>query len=681
MKRGCCFLVSLGLLAYWPALDAHPLMDDHLFFAWLEQTPWTQAVEHRLIGNWIPNFNQLQMYRPVSGVVQAFTYQLFGSHPLPQHLFSFFLHMLTSLLTGILTFRLSRDARAGWCAAAVLLLHPRAVTGVSLIFNFHDVLAASLMLGALLYLWSLKQQKGSYHRSKLLGLWLCTGLVLGVKEIALTFVAVLVLADSLWEETVPRLSHLLVRQAVPVVLLGTYLLARWKTVGHPFRTHHHPSAFPLPANAELWAILWDLLLLACSIAIAFWMHHLWRLGRNRNRQASWVVLWSGLALLPAVHFCSLVTLRPWYFDERYWYVPLVPLSVLAGLCLTCGGRVNAGLAAAILAFTIPGWLGVLMAFVTLVGLGALQFDRLHLDTQRMAAVLFASALALLALKQSQAIRLRANEAATVHQAVATAVGRTSAKSMLAFLNFNEISVEPQVSFNGDLQWLLQPPFFKEDLNSRLFFSYSRWDLPTSNRFRDLGTVETLTPNMTMGLPVNIYRWNKLGRTLDFIGEDSWPPNESTTHTPIEVVMRSSPGFFGRRVWRAEKLAVDPKIYRYASIKVIPTSPGGLDDKALVLRWASQPSAPVEQMTLPWPEAGWPTTRVTIWLHPGRYVDWLLGGTVRELVVEVPRNFDLGIVELSPVLPTEVSKAKHIDHYRDPATRFEWVGESWWVVGD
>src|SRR5262249_34889451 len=134
-------------------------------------------------------------------------------------------------------------------------------------------------------------------------------------------------------------------------------------------------------------------------------------------------------------------------------------------------------------------------------------------------------------------------------------------------------------------------------------------------------------------------------------------------------------------WRAEKLAVDPKIYRYASIELIPTSERRLADKALVLRWASQPSRPVEQLTLPSPEAGWPATRMTIWLNPGRYVDWLLGGTISELIMEVPRDFDLGIVQLAPVLPTEVAKAKHIDHYRNPASRFEWIGESWWVVGD
>jgi hypothetical protein len=111
-------LLFLVLLAFGPSLGAHPLMDDHLFFAWLEQTPWPEAIWQRLTGNWIPYFNQMQMYRPVSGIVQVLTYQLFGIWSLPHHLLNLVLHCLTSLLAGILTFRLTQNPGAGWCAAA-----------------------------------------------------------------------------------------------------------------------------------------------------------------------------------------------------------------------------------------------------------------------------------------------------------------------------------------------------------------------------------------------------------------------------------------------------------------------------------------------------------------------------------------------------------------------------------
>ncbi len=56
MRKGGLLLAALALAAYWPVLDAHPLMDDHLFFSWLEQTPWQTALWQRFSGNWIPYF-------------------------------------------------------------------------------------------------------------------------------------------------------------------------------------------------------------------------------------------------------------------------------------------------------------------------------------------------------------------------------------------------------------------------------------------------------------------------------------------------------------------------------------------------------------------------------------------------------------------------------------------------
>ena len=116
MKKGSLLLAGLALMAYWPVLGAHPLMDDHLFFAWLEQTPWRTALWQRFTGNWIPYFNQIQMYRPVSGGVQVLTYNLFGAHPLPHHLFSLLLHALTSID--------AKTLRTVWR----LLRHPGALT-------------------------------------------------------------------------------------------------------------------------------------------------------------------------------------------------------------------------------------------------------------------------------------------------------------------------------------------------------------------------------------------------------------------------------------------------------------------------------------------------------------------------------------------------------------------------
>ena len=134
MRKGSLLLAALALAAYWPVLDAHPLMDDHLFFSWLEQTPWQTALWQRFSGNWIPYFNQMQMYRPVSGVVQVLElHALRGSSRAAPSFQLAVLHVLAGLLAGRLAFRLSQDSRAGWCAAGILLLHPRTALGVSLV--------------------------------------------------------------------------------------------------------------------------------------------------------------------------------------------------------------------------------------------------------------------------------------------------------------------------------------------------------------------------------------------------------------------------------------------------------------------------------------------------------------------------------------------------------------------
>ena len=658
------------------------LMDDHLFFSWLEQTPWQTALWQRFTGNWIPYFNQMQMYRPVSGLVQVFTYTLFGAHPLPHHLFGLLLHVLASLLAGRLAFRLSQDSRAGWCTAGILLLHPRAALGVSLIFNFYDPLASCLMLAALLCLWSLKH--GDSRRGghlKLAGFWLCTGLALCVKELALPIVAVLVLADWLWQGRF-TLRGLLVRHTVPVLLLCAYLLARTKAVGHPFRTHGHPSAFPLPANAELWAFSWDFLLLAFCAAFAGFLQ--WASKRtgglpNLPNEAPWMVLWSSFMLLPAVHFCSQVTLRPWFFDERYWYVPLVPLSMLAGSCLTRGGWVSACLGAAILAFTLPAWLGVWVAALALVLAGPLQFRRLHLEVQRVAGILFAASMALGTLKQSEAIVLRAAEASAVHEAITEAVHRAPAGSPMAFLNFSEASVEREASFNGDLQWLLQPPFFREDLNHRLFFSYSTWDFPPRNRFRDRTSAELIS-GLEDGKPVNVYNWNAARRKLEHLGTKGWSHEGATASLPLEVTLkRSSDLRPGETVWRSEKLTVDPMVYRYLSVRLILAKKDLSPSESLVLQWSSKRFDQRQEVRLEWPAKGkFATAAPTVWLYPGRYVDWLLAGVISELVVEVPQGVEVVSAQISSAMPVELKRpSEHIDHYRNSGLKFEWLGESWW----
>jgi hypothetical protein len=69
---------------------------------------------------------------------------------------------------------------------------------------------------------------------------------------------------------------------------------------------------------------------------------------------------------------------------------------------------------------------------------------------------------------------------------------------------------------------------------------------------------------------------------------------------------------------------------------------------------------------------------TVWLYPGRYVDWLLAEAISELVVEVPQGFEVASAQLSSAMMVESARQlEHVDYYRNSELKFEWLGESWW----
>lgn len=676
--------ISLGilaLLAYWPILDAHPLMDDHLFFAWLEQTSTGEAIRQRLTGNWIPYFNQMQMYRPVSGIVQAVGYQLFGAQPLPHHLLSLLLHCMTSLLSGILAYRLCGDSKAGWCAAVALLLHPRAALGTSLIYNFYDLLCACLMVSALLCLESLRRNGGPDLSLRHCGLWVCTGLALGTKEVTLPFVAVLILADWLWGESGSNVRRLWVRHSVPVSLLMLYLLARWRFAGHPFRTHGHTSAFPLPAGGESWALLWDALLLGtCGLCAVFAYHSRWRV--RLPRHSAWMMVWSGLMLWPAVHFCSQVSLRPWFFDERYWYVPLVPLTVLAASLLAKGGLGSAALGAGVLALTLPGSLSALVAASAFVVFGPLGFQQWSREVKQTTGAILSAAVALLLNAECQGIRLRADDAERVRSEISQAVEAAPAESALAFLNFNESTVEQRFPFNGDLQWLLQPPFFETDLNQRLFFAYSTWDSPPTNRFRDRLTAD-LVAKLDRGARVSVFRWFEREQRLRSEGQATGVGGSGQSFEKLEVTFTEVQYPTGKTRWTSNKLAVDGKKLRFFAFRISLPKEATLQGKEIVFRWKGSGTENRESLQLRFdnelqmPSGG--GTEATVWLFPGGTVDWLLESQITELEIETSVASKIRSAWLSSAMPAhDAQRAQHLRHYRNPQTKFEQVGESWWV---
>jgi hypothetical protein len=687
-------LAALALAAYWPVLNSHPLMDDHLFFSWLEKTPWRDAISQRLTGNWILNFPQMRMYRPVSGLWQATMYQLFKANPLPHHLMNLLLHCGTGLLAGVFAFRLSDNKKTGWLVASLMLFHPRAVLGVSLIYNFYDPLITFLMMISLVCLSAVRRN----WRSRLVPiqiavLWLSIGLSLGAKEVALPLPVVLLAGELLWETKKRKGGRVIACHAGPAGLLILYMVARTCFVGHPFRTHDPHTGFPLPPDSYLWVPFWDGLLLVFSIVGCALIHRWHKLRERLPRASDWMLLWCGCMLLPAVHFCSQVTSRPWFFDERYWYVPLVPLSVFAGMLLTRGSRLSSALGATILAVTFPGTVGwLLAAMIFLVSVAAFHTPYEE-ELQRTVALLFLIAIATFTWQQCSGIKLRADAAAGLHSQLKRVVAETVAKTPVVLLEFTERAVEPSLPFNGDLQWLLTPPFFEENVADRFFFAYPTWDSPPTNRFWDRTTPQ-LQQRIDTGAAVKVYCWNGETRELKFIGWDirsTAASSKANLHpfrpVPMKLAAPLHNAHSGKKEisWLSGLISCDPKIYRFVSLNLsLPDFCETLYPLVIKLSWISQRSyqwneAKEIQVSheLPYSPHLSRHSIVELWLFPGRRVDWLLGKNIIGLRVTANQNVDLQHLQVVTTLAPEVSsQAVHLNHYAFPPMKFLWTAESW-----
>ena len=254
---------------------------------------------------------------------------------------------------------------------------------------------------------------------------------------------------------------------------------------------------------------------------------------------------------------------------------------------------------------------------------------------------------------------------------------------MAFLNFNEASVEREASLNGDLQWLLQPPFFRETSTAVCFFLFemgftSHQSFSGSNERRvdfRIGEGETSQRlqlecgTEEAGIPRVRRAGLRRGQPLLCLFE--------------VTLKRSSDLSSGRTVWRSEKLTVDPMVYRHLSVKVMLAKKDLSPNEALVLQWSSKQSDQTQEVWLEWPSKGkFAKAEATVWLYPGRYVDWLLAGVISELIVEVPQGVEVVFAQLSSAMPVESKRPlEHIDHYRNPELKFEWSGRrSWWELG-
>lgn len=126
-------------------------------------------------------------YRPISSLIYAIEYWIWGLNPFGYHLTNVFLHGLAAVLVAVTIGEVTRRTDVGVLAGALFGLHPLAVELVPTAARRHDILATVFVL---LALWLFIRTDGVLTRGYA-GSLVAYALALGSKETALVFPGVL----------------------------------------------------------------------------------------------------------------------------------------------------------------------------------------------------------------------------------------------------------------------------------------------------------------------------------------------------------------------------------------------------------------------------------------------------------------------------------------------------------
>jgi tetratricopeptide (TPR) repeat protein len=326
--------------------------------------------------------------------------RVFDNSPAALHLTDMALHALAALLVALLAEGLG--LRRMWAAAAgaIFALHPVQTEAVSSIVGRADMMAAICLLGALV----LHLQAGKGKRP-----WLLDGSALALiaaaffcKEYAVAFPFVLIGVDlARWWSTGRRPARSFPFSMAVLALLAAYLLLRYALMGSlggvPMLAASDHPLFEAP-----WFVRWGMALRLLALAarllvLPYGLNHHYRQGTldivesplhplalvgltvtlglllvgvwwaRKRKDPVPIIAWL-LLVFPLLPALNLVSLGGVLFAERYLYLPVAGLALLAAAvldrcCTTLGSRrvalivVGAILAAgaAVAARRVPDW--------------------------------------------------------------------------------------------------------------------------------------------------------------------------------------------------------------------------------------------------------------------------------------------------------------------------------------
>ena len=305
----------------------------------------------------IPGFI-VRYYRPLFFLWFRINSFLWNTHPWGWHLTNVILHAAASLLVMAVLRRYFKDPRCALAGALLFAVHPAHVETVAWVSGCTDALMAVSLLGSLLLWMKNVEAPSSLHR---VGSLVCCATALFSKETAVILPILIFFhafagipgAESDARTTRNRLRfavlesvpygamaaaflavrHLVLRgmpatpewisQTQTILTMPSLLLFYASHLIWPMRTSIFYD-FPIVSSAAS-AAFWAPIILFVGVALGFWTW--FRRGKDTRILAS--ALWFLLPIIPVLYIRMF---RPDEFvHDRYLYLPVIALSILAGM--------------------------------------------------------------------------------------------------------------------------------------------------------------------------------------------------------------------------------------------------------------------------------------------------------------------------------------------------------------
>ncbi|HPB31869.1 MAG TPA: tetratricopeptide repeat protein [Candidatus Sumerlaeota bacterium] len=364
-RRPYFFLIAAAAAAaaFAPSLSGGFLWDDEFLIV---HNPLIRSLSH-LPGAWTKEFFsgafetvQITFYRPLVTTLNMFQYTLFGLRPFWWRLFNTVLHSLNAaLLFQYMTRRLGLGAKAALMGTLFFAVHPVQSEAVCFISGRTDLMAFSLVMGALLLAGG---TQGGW-RATVAGSALF-GMALFAKETVIVAPAVILMERlflspkddraGLIHSRTGRTAGLWLGMALAFIIIRFMLIKGTGSPGYPSGAARS-TWLTMPAvflrYAKLVVLPTGLLcdytnyfrIVTSPLTVSFAWHAGAFLGimalilipACRRHKTGVGFLWYFLFLAPVLNIFPLGL----WMAERYLYIPMAGLGMVAGVCVeTLSGR-------------------------------------------------------------------------------------------------------------------------------------------------------------------------------------------------------------------------------------------------------------------------------------------------------------------------------------------------------